>query len=217
MKLSKALRSSPAVLLITALLMSTGCTDSTSQGQAQSSPDNQAATMDAIKAANTKVSSVPGKPKQNRGVVKAVKMGGGYTYARVDISGEDFWLATAMVALQPGQEIAWKDYAMMTNFKSKALNQTFDQILFVDRVIDPTANVAAQRHGIVAESVNSAGYSFIRVEENGSTVWLAAPEIQIDVGQSVQWSGGGQMRNFTSRSLNRVFDTIIFVNKLKVS
>jgi hypothetical protein len=204
------LRSSPAVLLVTTLLLSTGCTDSAPQNQVQSTPDNNAATMAAIKAANA-----PSKPKQNQGVVKTVKMGGGYTYAMVDIGGDDFWLATTMTALQPGQEIAWQDYAMMANFKSKALNQEFDQILFVDRLIDSAA--MAQHRGVVAESMNAAGYSFIRVDENGHSIWLAAPETSIRIGQSIQWQGGTQMRNFTSRSLNRVFDEIIFVSAVRVS
>lgn len=204
------LRSSPAGLLVITLLLSVGCTDSVPQNQVQSTPDNNAATMAAIKAANA-----PRKPKQNQGVVKTVKMGGGYTYAMVDIGGDDFWLATTMTALQPGQEIAWQDYAMMANFKSKALNQEFDQILFVDRLIDSAA--MAQHRGVVAESMNAAGYSFIRVDENGHSIWLAAPETSIRIGQSIQWQGGTQMRNFTSRSLNRVFDEIIFVSAVRVS
>lgn len=144
-----------------------------------------------------------------------VKMAGGYTYAMVDIGGDDFWLATAMTALQPGQSIAWQDYTMMTNFKSKALNQEFDQILFVDRLVDSAA--MAQHRGIVAESMNAAGYSFIRVDENGQSTWLAAPETSIKIGQSIRWQGGTQMRNFTSRSLNRVFDKIIFVSTVHAS
>ena len=204
------LRSSPAGLLVITLLLSVGCTDSVPQNQVQSTPDNNAATMDAIQAANA-----PSKPKQNQGVVKTVKMGGGYTYAMVDIGGDDFWLATTMTALQPGQEIAWQDYAMMANFKSKALNQEFDQILFVDRLIDSAA--MAQHRGVVAESMNAAGYSFIRVDEDGHSIWLAAPKTSIRIGQSIQWQGGTQMRNFTSRSLNRVFDEIIFVSAVRVS
>ena len=70
------LHSSNLVLLVSAMLLSVGCTDSTTQGRAQSSSDNEAATMAAIKAAN-----LQGRPKQNQGVVKEVKMGGGYTYA----------------------------------------------------------------------------------------------------------------------------------------
>lgn len=204
------LHSSTVIFLVSAMLMSVGCTDSTPQGRTQSSSDNDAATMAAIKAAKLQV-----RPKQNRGVVKEVKMGGGYTYARVDINGDDFWLATAMTALKPGQKIAWRDYAVMTNFKSKALNQEFDQILFVDRLIDSAA--MAQHRGIVAESMNAAGYSFIRVDENGESIWLAAPETSIKIGQSIQWQGGAQMLNFTSRSLNRVFDEIIFVDAVHAS
>jgi len=204
------LGSSPAVLLVITLWLSVGCADSTPQNQAQSTPDNNAATMAAIKAANA-----PSKPKQNHGVVKTVKMGGGYTYAMVDIGGDDFWLATTMTALQPGQKIAWKNYAMMANFKSKALNQEFDQILFVERLIDSAAMM--QHRGVVAESMNAAGYSFIRVDENGHSIWLAAPETSIRIGQSIQWQGGTQMHNFTSRSLNRVFDEIIFVATVTAS
>jgi hypothetical protein len=75
----------------------------------------------------------------------------------------------------------------------------------------------AQHRGVVAESMNAAGYSFIRVDENGHSIWLAAPETSIRIGQSIQWQGGTQMRNFTSRSLNRVFDEIIFVSAVRVS
>ena len=70
---------------------------------------------------------------------------------------------------------------------------------------------------VVAESLSAAGYSFIRVDENGQSVWLAAPETALEVGQTVEWQGGGQMRNFTSRSLNRVFDAIIFVDRVQAS
>lgn len=204
------LQSRTLVLLVSTMLLSVGCTDSTPQGRAQPSSDNDAATMAAIKAVNSR-----DRPKQNQGVVKEVKMGGGYTYARVNISGDDFWLATAMTSLKPGQKIAWKEYAMMTNFKSKVLNQQFDQILFIDRLIDSAAMV--QHRGIVAESMNAAGYSFIRVDENGHSIWLAAPETSIEIGQSIQWQGGAQMHNFTSRSLNRVFDKIIFVGAVHAS
>ena len=204
------LESRTLVLLVSAMLLSVGCTDSKPQGGAQSSSDNDAATMAAIKTVNSL-----GKPKQNQGVVKEVKMGGGYTYARVNISGDDFWLATAMTSLKPGQKIAWKDYAMMSNFKSKVLNQQFDQILFIDRLIDSATML--RHRGTVAESINAAGYSFIRVDENGDGIWLAAPETSIEIGQSIQWQGGAQMRNFTSRSLNRVFDVIIFVDAVHTS
>jgi hypothetical protein len=202
----------PVILLVTALVLSAGCTDPVQQGQQQSGSDSDAATLAEIKAANASK-----QPKQNQGVVKLVENAGSYTYAKVDIGGDEFWLATTMVALEPGAEVAWKDYAMMKNFKSKALNREFDQILFVDRLINPTTDTAATHQGIVEESMDAAGYSFIRVQENGKSIWLAAPATRIEVGQSIQWSGGGQMRNFTSRSLDRVFEEITFVNAVHAS
>jgi len=119
--------------------------------------------------------------------------------------------------VQPGQKIAWRDYAPMSNFKSKALGREFEQILFVDRVFDQQPASQAVQRGIVEESMNAAGYSFIRVDQNGNSIWLAVPEISIDVGQSISWSGGAPMRNFNSRSLGRTFDEILFVNAVHSS
>ena len=144
-------------------------------------------------------------------MVKSVQTAGAYTYMQVDVGGEDFWLATMATAVQPGQEVSWQDYAAMNNFKSKALGREFEQILFVDRIFgDQPAKVAVQQ-GIVQESLSAAGYSFIRVDQNGSSIWLAAPETSLDVGQAISWSGGSTMRNFTSRSLDRTFEEIVFV------
>jgi len=153
-------------------------------------------------------------PAQNNGTVKSNQKAGGYSYLEVDIDGEVFWLATAISSAQPGDKIAWKDHAMMANFTSKALGRTFKQILFVARVI-PESELASRAHsGTVINSMNSAGYSYIQVEENGAQVWLAAPETRIEPGQSIGWDGGAPMRNFTSQSLNRSFDEIFFVSAI---
>ena len=156
-------------------------------------------------------------PAQNKGVVISNKMAGGYSYIEVDISGDIFWLATAINDVKPGDKIAWNDYAMMTNFNSKALNREFGQILFVDRVVTESAMASRSHSGIVIEFMNSAGYSYIQVEENGARIWLAAPEAKIEIGQSIRWISGAPMRNFTSQSLNREFNEIFFVSAVQNS
>lgn len=158
-------------------------------------------------------------PQENSGRVISVNMASGYSYIEVDISGETFWLATAATSVTPGDDIAWNDYAMMTQFTSKGLNRVFDQILFVDRIFDKAA-VSQQAHsGTVIESMNSAGYSYIRVEEKGARVWLAAPESgsAVKVGQLIRWNSAAPMRNFNSPSLNRTFDEIYFVSGISPS
>ena len=192
---------------IIVLTLGAGCSDSAQQAQTQSAVDT--ASSAAVQQSGTTRAPVPAR---NNGVVSSAETAGAYTYIRVDIDGEEFWIATAATAVQPGQKIEWRDYALMHNFKSKALGREFEQILFVDKVFAEQAATASVQQGIVAESMNAAGYSFIRVDQDGDSLWLAAPETTISVGQSIRWSGGAPMRNFTSRSLNRSFDQILFVS-----
>jgi hypothetical protein len=201
-----------AVLLLLTSLSITGCTESASDTQGRQDLAVQDESL--VKSADKPPA---GTPKQNQGLVKSIEMAGGYSYIEVDVSGETFWLATTPTQLQVGDQIAWQNYAMMTNFSSKTLNRVFDRILFVDRVFSETSVASHPRRGIVAESMNAAGYSFIRLDENGSSIWLAAPETRIEVGQSIEWQGGTLMRDFTSRSLNRKFDEITFVSVVQAS
>lgn len=199
----------PVVVLIAALATS-ACTESAPQAQSvQPAPD---AEPQADRAA---VVSTP--PARNRGVVADAITAGGYSYIEVDIDGARYWLATLATAVQPGMKIEWQQYAVMNNFSSKALGRNFEQILFVDRVFTDRITASGPRRGIVTDSVNAAGYSFIHVDENGSSVWLAAPETPLDAGQAIEWSGGSLMRNFTSRTLDRVFEEIIFVGAVQGS
>lgn len=200
-----------ALLLWTSLLI-TGCTESTSDTRARQDVATQVESL--AKSADKPQARTP---KQNKGLVKSVEMGGGYAYIEVNVSGETFWLATTPTQLQVGDSIAWQNYAVMTNFSSKALNRVFDRILFVDRIFSENSVASHSHRGIVAESMNAAGYSFIRIDENGSSIWLAAPETRIEVGQSIEWQGGTLMRNFTSRSLNREFDEITFVSAVRAT
>ena len=188
-----------------------GCSESTNSSTAT-------APVDAVQAQTTApVETVSALPARNTGTVMSNQMAGGYSYLEVDIDGAVFWLATSMSGAKPGDRIAWRDHAVMTNFKSKALGREFGQILFVDRVMAATEAATQAHRGTVVESMSAAGYSYIRVEENGNSVWLAAPETTLEVGQSILWSGGTPMRNFNSRSLDRNFDEIIFVSAVQGS
>ena len=197
---------------LAAILSVPGCSESVDQSQARKAIDKTPASTEIIeKKLEAK------NPVRNKGVVKSAALAGGYSYIEVDISGDIFWLATAITRVKPGDSIVWNSYAMMTNFRSQALNKEFDQILFVDRIM-AESDLANQSHsGVVIESMSSAGYSYILVEENGTRIWLAAPETKIEIGQSIRWNSGAPMRNFTSQTLNRNFDEIFFVNTIQVS
>lgn len=81
----------------------------------------------------------------------------------------------------------------------------------------PAAPAAAQAQamnsGKVLQLLEGGGYSYAEVEaSNGQRVWVAGGPIKIKVGETVQWGQYAVMRNFNSKTLNRTFDEILFVN-----
>ena len=66
----------------------------------------------------------------------------------------------------------------------------------------------------VLETMSSAGYTYIRVEEEGNAFWIALPETQVSAGEQVSFYEQMLMVNFTSPSLNRTFDRILFVEAI---
>ena len=71
--------------------------------------------------------------------------------------------------------------------------------------------------GKVLESMNAAGYTYVQVEENGQKIWVAVMETKVKPGDIVEFPDSPPMINFQSKSLNRVFDKIIFAPGLRVS
>ena len=68
--------------------------------------------------------------------------------------------------------------------------------------------------GTVAETMTSGGYVYVHLEEDGN--WVASTPVQVNVGDKVKYTGGMMMKDFTSRTLNRSFEYILFASKLEV-
>lgn len=64
--------------------------------------------------------------------------------------------------------------------------------------------------GKVAETMNVAGYTYMLVENQMGEQWVAIPESEVTVGQSVTYVQGMVMNKFYSKTMDRTFDTIIF-------
>jgi hypothetical protein len=64
--------------------------------------------------------------------------------------------------------------------------------------------------GKVVETMNAGGYTYVCVEKNGKKTWVAVPEMKVAVGSKMSFQPGAVMPNFTSKTLNRTFDSIIF-------
>ena len=157
----------------------------------------------------------------NTGQVLSVLQVQGYTYLEVRNNGRNLWLAGNPVEIDEGEIISWADSAMMRNFESKALNRTFDELLFVSAIYtgaDAAPQVAAAANsGLVRSTQNAAGYTYIELETDaGQAVWLATPEIALADGNRVSWQAGSKMTNFTSSSLGKTFPEVVFVQGISV-
>ena len=64
--------------------------------------------------------------------------------------------------------------------------------------------------GKVVETMNAGGYTYVCLEKRGNKMWVAVPEMKVTVGQKIGFQPGMEMVNFTSKSLNRTFERIIF-------
>ena len=75
----------------------------------------------------------------------------------------------------------------------------------------------AGHKGKVVETMNASGYTYVQVEENGQKIWVAVMETKVKNGDIVEFPDSPPMINFQSKSLNRVFDKIIFAPGLRIA
>lgn len=70
--------------------------------------------------------------------------------------------------------------------------------------------------GVVLQTQDAGGYSYVEVKTEAGSTWLAAPMTKLNVGDKVRFEAGAEMRNFSSRALNRTFPSIQFVDRVAV-
>lgn len=69
----------------------------------------------------------------------------------------------------------------------------------------------------VVETLNSGGYSYIKVQEGSKLYWIAMTQRPVKVGEGISYNEQGWMQNFHSKTLNRTFDKILFASDATVS
>jgi hypothetical protein len=83
--------------------------------------------------------------------VEQVQNAGGYTYLLVEEDGESYWIAVSKDDFEAGDKLYFTSFVEMKDFKSKELDKTFDQILFVDWISSEPGQMKAEK-----ESTSSA-------------------------------------------------------------
>lgn len=206
------------VIFLTGLLVA-GCSgDSNDQSSAQTA---------ALPEGHPPISGTPqtaAAPQGPAGVVLETMDGGGYTYARLQLPDREIWVAGPLTKLAEGDTVALTDLMGMGSFTSKALDRTFDDLYFTGAYASPgaaaamptTAAAPPAGQGTVLEAIPAAGYTYLRVDDDGQERWLATNAMEVDEGVTVSWSGGTLMHDFASKTLERTFDEILFVGTVKI-
>lgn len=163
---------------------------------------------------------------------------GGYSYICLENEGQKTWAAVPTMKVTVGEELKLLPGAEMGPFTSKSLDRTFDKIIFSGGPVAKTATqpqaagmpaghpampgVAAEQDdkaamaekpfysGKIVKTMDASGYTYICLEKDGKKSWAAVPATQVKVGDEIELQPGTEMGNFTSKSMNRSFDNIIF-------
>lgn len=129
---------------VAALLIMCGCSDKPKE-QEQNATSQQTQSVEAPQsmygvAATQEQAAAPAEGNlqlntQHIAKVLETMNSGGYTYAKVDESGTIYWIAGPQSNITVGNKISFLEQMVMTDFTSKSLNKTFDQILFVSAIV----------------------------------------------------------------------------------
>jgi hypothetical protein len=74
----------------------------------------------------------------------------------------------------------------------------------------PALPKAIALSGQVMETMDGGGYTYVLLKNGAERVWVAIPLMKVSVGEDLTLVPGYEMKNFTSKGLNRKFDRLIF-------
>jgi len=78
----------------------------------------------------------------------------------------------------------------------------------------PAPVAAAEITGTVAETMNAASYTYVLLDTGKEKIWFAGPGCTVKAGERLSLPAGMLKENFTSKTLNRTFEKIYFVESI---
>ena len=74
----------------------------------------------------------------------------------------------------------------------------------------------ANNEGTVVDIIDTTGYTYMELENGGNRFWIAAPTTKVNKGDHIRFVQDMVMTNFTSKTLNRTFGTLVFVSSTEI-
>lgn len=76
-------------------------------------------------------------------------------------------------------------------------------------------NLPAGTHKIeVTDIAQTPNYTYIKASENGNEYWIAVTKMEPKKGETLYFSKSMEMKNFKSETLNRTFESVLFVQDI---
>ena len=67
---------------------------------------------------------------------------------------------------------------------------------------------------VVQEVIQAKNYTYLKAVENGEEIWMAILKGNIETGKTYYYDQAMEMKNFTSKDLDRTFDRVLFLEVL---
>ena len=68
---------------------------------------------------------------------------------------------------------------------------------------------------VVQEVIQGNSYTYLNVKEADALIWIAIGKSEMEVGETISFKNPLEMKNFTSKELDRIFETIYFVGRIE--
>jgi hypothetical protein len=83
-------------------------------------------------------------------------------------------------------------------------------------LVAPATQAANSTTGVVLETIDVDSYTYLRLDTQGSETWVASSPTMAAEGDVVRFSGAMEMTNFHSKTLDRTFESILFVSGVEL-
>lgn len=94
-------------------------------------------------------------------------------------------------------------------------------VVFPAQAAEKSAPAPAAQSGVISgkvvESMDAATYTYVEIDTGAATVWAAAPQFAVKLGDKVVVADAMAMKQYTSKTLNRTFDVVYFSGNVTVN
>lgn len=114
--------------------------------------------------------------------VKEVEQVGSYTYLLVKAKGPEYWLAVPSMEVKSGDTYHYQGGMLMTDFYSKDLDKTFEEVIFLEAIFSGTAGSGLETK-VKSETMGQLDSHQSQDVSHGSKIPLEKSNVEMEIGE----------------------------------